>query len=85
MKEKDSRYPYTYACDFIRSIAGYNDSGTKLSRYDASRIQSTIAKIIGTDDEILACKLADSELSKTNEDYEKQACEFTEILKRKRG
>lgn len=69
-KEKDTRYPYTYACDLIRSAAGYNEHGTKLSRSDASQIRTLIAEIIGMPDEELAKKLAD---------YERQHCdELTE-------
>jgi hypothetical protein len=63
---KDTRYPYTYAADYIRSIAGYNKEGTKLSRLDASQIRSVIAKVIGWNDELLASKLAD--YYKENED-----------------
>jgi hypothetical protein len=67
MKNKeDSRYPYTYACDLIRMLAGYNSAGTKLSRADASHIRSKIAEIIGIPDEELANKLADYMLE--NED-----------------
>lgn len=55
----DTRYPYTYAADFIRGLAGYNESGTKLSRSDASRIRQGIAKALGMDDEELARTLAD--------------------------
>lgn len=80
---KDSRYPYTYACDFIRSLVDYNEHGTKLSRSDASNIRSTIAKIIGMDDEELACKLANQELAKTDEDFERQAQEFLKVLERR--
>lgn len=56
---KDNRYPYTYACDLMRSWAGYNENGTILSRADASQIRSQFAKILGMDDHELACKLAD--------------------------
>ena len=55
----DGRYPYTYACDYIRGLAGYNESGTILSRGDASKIRSGIAEAIGMDDVELANKLAD--------------------------
>ncbi len=63
---KDTRYPYTYACDYIRGLCGYGESGTKISRSDASSIQNGIAKVIGMDDEELARKLADH--YKANED-----------------
>ncbi|MBU1173103.1 MAG: hypothetical protein KKD44_26365 [Proteobacteria bacterium] len=74
-KKNDSRYPYTYACDFIRSIAGYNQDGTKLSRSDASAIRSTIAEIAGINDTHLAILLADKELSKTEEEHKSSAIE----------
>lgn len=57
--QKDSRYPYTYACDLIRMIAGYSSDGSKLSRSDASHIYQKIAEILGMDAEDLAIKLAD--------------------------
>ena len=57
--ENDPRYPYTYACDYIRRVAGYNSEGTKLSRADASRIRAEIAKVLGMDDSEFSRKLAD--------------------------
>ena len=56
---EDTRYPYTYACDYVRSLAGNGEHGTKLSRADASRIRCGIAKALGIDDAELAMKLAD--------------------------
>lgn len=67
----DPRYPYTYACDFIRGLAGYGPGGTKLSRGDASQIRQGIAAVIDMDDEELANKLADAELAKSDEDHMK--------------
>lgn len=55
----DTRYPYTYACDFVRGLAGYGPEGTKISRSDASQILHEIAPIIGMTHEELAGKLAD--------------------------
>lgn len=55
----DTRYPYTYAADYIRSLAGYGEGGTKLSRSDSSKILSGIADAIGMTDNELAEKLAD--------------------------
>ena len=54
-----SRHPYTHAADYIRSLAGYNSQGAKLSRSDASQIRSGIATAIGMDDHELAIKLSD--------------------------
>jgi len=50
----DTRYPYTYACDLIRSL-----SEEMIARSSASQIRSKIASILGIDDHELACKLAD--------------------------
>jgi len=55
----DTRYPYTYACDLVRLFAGYNASGTVLSRSEASKIRQGIAEVLGIDDEELARKFAD--------------------------
>ena len=60
----DSRYPYTHACDYIRSFGPVGEGGVVLSRADASRIKSAIANAIGMDDREMACKLADAELSR---------------------
>lgn len=55
----DKRHPYTYAADFVRGLAGYNEHGTKLSRADASQILQGIAKALGeTDHSNLAEKLS---------------------------
>lgn len=62
----DARFPYTYSADYIRSLAGYGEGGTKISRADASQIRTGIAEVIGMDDAELACKLA--EHFKKNED-----------------
>lgn len=55
----DSRYPYTYACDYMRAYGGFDKEGTKMSRSDASKVRSAIAVAIGMTDEELAIKLAD--------------------------
>lgn len=60
----DSRYPYTYACDFIRMAGPVSSDGVILSRSDASQICQHIANALGMDDHELACKLADAELAR---------------------
>lgn len=55
----DTRYPYTYACDLIRMIAGHEGLSCKLSRSDASQIRELFATVIGIEDETLATMLAD--------------------------
>ena len=60
----DSRYPYTYACDFIRMTGPVGPKGVVLSRSDASQIRQSIADVLGMDDHELACKLADAELAR---------------------
>jgi len=57
--EDDSRYPYTYAADCVRIIAGHNRDGSKISRSDASKVRTLFAKVTGIDDETLAKMLAD--------------------------
>jgi len=76
-----TRYPYTYAADYVRGLAGYNESGTKLSRSDASTMISAIAQALGLEKESLCKRLADAELAKSDEDHEKQAEEFLRIQK----
>ena len=73
---RDGRYPYTYACDYLRSLAGYGEHGTKLSRSDASQIRSGIAAAIGMDDDELARKLADYYKANEDEISEKSAQAF---------
>jgi len=58
----DSRYPYTYACDYIRMAGPVGPEGVVLSRSDASQIRQRIADALGMDDNELACKLADAQL-----------------------
>jgi hypothetical protein len=58
----DSRYPYTYACDFIRMAGPFGPEGVVLSRSDASQIRQSIADVLNLDDHELACKLANAEL-----------------------
>jgi hypothetical protein len=58
-KEDDSRYPYTYAADCIRIVAGHNRDGSKISRSDAAKIRALFVKVTGVDDETLAKMLAD--------------------------
>ena len=57
--ELDRRYPYTYSCDCLRSLAGFGEAGTMLSRADASRLRVGIAEALGMADEELATMLAD--------------------------
>ena len=52
MENKDSRYPYTYACDYLRSV------NPNISRSEISQIRHMIADVLGMPDEELAIKLA---------------------------
>jgi len=58
----DSRYPYTYSADYIRSLVGYEN----MSRSDAAYIVGQIAKIIGIDDKELKSKIADQYIQEQN-------------------
>lgn len=76
----DPRYPYTYACDYIRGLAGYGKGGTNISRGEASAIITGIAQAIGINDEELARKLADYYKANEEEIADKSAQEFLAIL-----
>lgn len=79
----DTRYPYTYAADYIRSIPELGRDGVKLSRSEAAQIRQAIAAAIGMPDVDLACKLADLENNKTEADHNKAAEKIlAHILKR---
>ncbi|MEE4460765.1 hypothetical protein V2S84_01220 [Azotobacter chroococcum] len=56
-----SRYPYTEACDAMRSVSGIQENGIspKLSRCDASQVRQFIAAALEMPDEELAKKIAD--------------------------
>ena len=63
-----SRYPYTYACDYLRmETKDHGQLECKMSRSDASRIQSIIADALGMPDEDLAKALADRFIDKYGE------------------
>lgn len=72
--ENDSRYPYTYACDYLRGLAGYGEGGTKLSRADASQVRHGIAEALGMDADDLARRLADY-YQKNKDELTKKSCE----------
>jgi hypothetical protein len=78
----DTRYPYTYAADYVRSLAGYGEGGTKLSRGDASQIRQGIAKALGMDDAELARKLADHYKANEEAITEHSAAEFLAAMGR---
>ena len=82
MSNTDSRYPYTYAADFVRSIAGYGDSGTKLSRGDASAIRSRLCEILKLDDAAVAIALADHYLANRKEIEEKGTAQMLSAILR---
>ena len=81
MDKKDTRYPYTYACDLIRSATEYTKEGCPLSRSDASKIRELIAEIIGMPDEELANKLADYYINNEPEITERGVQEFLRAQK----
>lgn len=66
----DSRYPYTYSCDFIRSLGPVSTDGVVLSRSDASQIRQGIAKALGIEDDELARILADAQLENQSDPAE---------------
>lgn len=75
-RKNNTRYPYTYAADFIRSLGGYDEGGIKLSRSNASQIRQSIASIIGMEDINLAQAIADYYLDHEDEIAQKSTEEF---------
>ena len=62
----DPRYPYTYACDFIREhcgefkeIAGARMTVPSISRAQASQVMHAFEAVFGMTHEEMAKKLAD--------------------------
>lgn len=62
-KATDPRYPYTHACDFLRSAASWDEHGCTMSRSDASQARQLISLALGVDDKELADRLADTFLN----------------------
>ena len=60
----DTRHPYTYACDYIRSFGPVSSQGVVLGRGDASQIMGGIAAALEMDKYELAVKLADAQLKR---------------------
>lgn len=59
MDKTDSRYPYTYAADYLREKVR-NDDGSILSRSVMARVQAVIADAMGMDEKTeIANALAD--------------------------
>lgn len=79
-KTNDTRYPYTYACDLIRMLVGYNNKGTKLSRSDASSIRSFFSDILELNDYEVASKLANYYLENEEKITEKATKEALSSL-----
>lgn len=58
MNKTDTRYPYTYAADYLRvEVNPYSDE--HFSRADMSRIQQIIADALGIDKTTISKALAD--------------------------
>jgi len=64
MDKTDSRYPYTYSADYIRSLIGYEN----MARSDAAYIVGKIAEILCMDDKELKSKIADRYIEENNRD-----------------
>jgi hypothetical protein len=63
----DTRYPYTYAADYVRGLPSPTPHGVSVSRADASAIVAGIAEVLGITAESLAEQLADAYLARTPE------------------
>lgn len=65
MNKNNSRYPYTYAADYIRWLVE-NPDGSPISRSTASQIQEVIAEAIGMDRVKLSETLANNYIEKAH-------------------
>ena len=67
---ESSRYPYTYACDYIRGMVEVQNQELGgiyvplLSRSQAAKIRHRLSEDLGLDDYAVACKLADLYLTR---------------------
>ena len=59
----DTRYPYTYAADYLRMKIGDDYGKGLISRAAAAHAKALIAKAMGIDEREVACKLADAYLA----------------------
>jgi hypothetical protein len=66
LSKEDSRYPYTYAADYLRGEVGH-DNGKLISRAAAAVMVDRASKALGIDSSILANALADRYIAKENE------------------
>lgn len=62
MEKEDSRYPYTYAADYLRMFVGDDYGKGLISRSAAAAIHHEISRIIGMNEEEMAKKIADKYL-----------------------
>ncbi len=60
MKNTDTRYPYTYAADFLRMKVGDDYGKGLISRAAASQMISVTAKALGVESVEISKKLADA-------------------------
>jgi elongation factor P hydroxylase len=58
MNKTNSRYPYTYAADYLRENVK-NDDGSILSRSVMAHVQQVIADALGLENEMISNALAD--------------------------
>lgn len=80
MQKTDSRYPYTYAADYLRAFGGVDSGGVKMSRSEASQVRCAVAKALGMDDAELAAKLVDYYIANETEISEKSTRELFAAL-----
>lgn len=66
MDKTDSRYPYTYAADYLRELVR-NDDGSLLSRSVMAQVQQVIADAMGLPDKLsISGALADKFIEVNN-------------------
>jgi hypothetical protein len=68
MNKTDSRYPYTYAADYLRETVR-NDDGSLLSRSVMSHVQQVIADAMGMENKLpISEALADKFIEANDKD-----------------
>jgi len=76
-ERQSSRYPYTFACDLIRTIVGCDEKGQKLSRSEASQIRKLFSEVTGTNDHDMAISLAEHYLENRSDYVDMALKSFT--------
>ena len=79
--KEHSRYPYTYACEYLRvKIQSSSYDGKLISRSEASAARKTIADAMGLDDRSVAEALADKFIEENEIDFSSLSSSFNKYF-----